>query len=208
MKCAVLLSGEIRDGLKYLDQNFNFFLKNNDVDVYIHSYRCDEEDQITKFYKPKWAIFEVKKQYVKQELIDFVSSNKAGETVPYNALHMWRKRKEVFKLIEKYNYDKIFLTRFDSYGDKNISNYFDKSSLVIPQGGDFRGGIFDLCCLGSYEQLKYYCDLYDFAETYSKEGCLFHPETMLKYHLDKNKDIIIERVPINIYLRDSLFTCH
>jgi hypothetical protein len=60
--------------------------------------------------------------------------------------------------------------------------------------------------LGSYEQMKYYCDLYDFAETYFKEGCRFHPETMLKYHLDKNKDIDIERVPINIYLRNVLFT--
>jgi len=206
MKCAVLLSGEIRDGLKYLDQNFNFFMKNNNIDVHIHSYRCEEEDEIIKYYKPKYAVFEPKKNYINQNIIDVVSSNKAGETIPSNVLHMWRKRKEVFKLIEKYQYDKIFITRFDCFGDKNISEYFDKTSLVIPQGGDFRGGIFDLCCLGSYDQIKYYCDLYDFAEVYAKEGCLFHPETMLKYHLEKNIDITIERVPINVYLRNSLFT--
>ena len=35
---------------------------------------------------------------------------------------------------------------------------------------------------------------------YCREGCTFHPEHLLKYHLDKNK-IVAHRFPMGIIIR-------
>jgi hypothetical protein len=204
MKVAVLFTGQIRDGINYTNQNYNFFIKDVNPDIYIHSYECDGINSIVDFYKPKYAFFE-KLENIKldENLIKKCEQNKVFyETVTTNVLYMWRKRKEGFKLIPPNVYDKILFTRFDCYGDKSILEYLNNSELMIPEKRDYHNGINDLCCLGSYEQVKYYTDLYDYVEDYLSEKCIFHPETFLRYHLNKNKNIDIKRIDVKLYLRN------
>lgn len=52
-------------------------------------------------------------------------------------------------------------------------------------GGSWGGGIPDIFAMSSYKNMKYYSYLYDYLIPYYKMGVKFHPETMLKYHLER-----------------------
>jgi hypothetical protein len=202
MRVAVCLSGQIRNGLEYLDNIFNFCIKDINPDIYIHSYECDGKDKIINFYNPKKSIFEDINVQIPHNIQKY--TNKAGEANPHNTINMWRKRKLAFDMLDG-EYDRVLITRLDSYSEMSIKNFLYSENLCIPFKGDFYGGIFDLCAWGKMDDMMYYCNLYDNIDSYYEEGVWFHPETLLKHHIEKNKNIQIDRVPINFILRGKIF---
>lgn len=204
MKIAVLLSGQIRDGVEVFDGVRNFIFNNLSSDVYIHSYNCEKSKQILNLYNPKKYVLENQEE-VQLGKDTSKYTRKAGETNVFNCLSMWRKRKLNFELIDD-SYDMVFVSRFDCYGNNlPLRDFLKKETLNIPMGGDYRGGIFDLMAWGSYEDMKYYTSLYDKIDDYYDNGVLFHPEFLLGHHLKQNPSIKINRVPVKITLRNKLF---
>jgi len=205
MKTAILISGHVNCGLSHKDHIYGFYKKNPNIDIFIHSYDCLEKNEIIDFYKPKEYIFDLDdtSKNLDLNLLSLCESKKQPETRASNVLNMWRKRQLCFNMIDK-SYDIIFLTRFDCYSLKYIFDYYEDDKLIIPHGGNFRNGILDLCCLGNYNNLFYYCSLYDKIKDYIHEIPYFHPEFLLNYHLSKNPSINIKRVPTTMYLKHQL----
>jgi len=204
MKVAVLLSGQIRDGVDVFNDSKKFLLDDIDCDVYIHSYECEQSDKIFNLYNPRKCVFECQKNIdLGKDLNKY--TNKSGETNVLNCLSMWRKRKLVFELIDDF-YDVVYVSRLDCYGNKPLKEFLNKEELNIPSGGDY-GGILDLMAWGSLEDMKYYTSLFDKIDEYYNDGkgVRFHPETLLAYHLKQNPSIKINRVPLKIKLRGSMF---
>ena len=64
------------------------------------------------------------------------------------------------------------------YCNLNNNNY------NIPLGGDWRGGLYDILALGSYENMKHYCNLYNVMSDYTVHDYIpSHSEILLKHHL-------------------------
>ena len=207
MKVAVLISGHLRCGLDNFDKNLNFYIKDINPDIYVHTYDNQDNDSLVKLYNPVEMVVESDNiNYLSEEVSDYSKYmfNQAGETNIFNTLNMWRKRYEVSKLVNK-TYDRVFYTRFDCYSLKSIKEFLINDGLIVPQGGDYRGGLLDLCALGSQEIMNYYCSLYTKVNEYFYSGTRFHPETMLRRHIE-NKSIPITRIDMEVMLKGVLFT--
>jgi hypothetical protein len=200
MKIAVCITGQIREGLKFLDNIYNFCIKDLSPDVYLHTYEGDEINTILDFYKPKKYVLEnPDHNYLKIDTCKYVYKDNGCK--PSNTLNMWRKRKQVYELIGEELYDTILITRFDAYGHTSITPHLDTDKLCIPFRGNYHRGIFDLCAWGKPDYIKYYCSLYDKIDEYYENKVWFHPETILKHHLVQRPDIQIERVYVPFTLR-------
>jgi hypothetical protein len=201
MKVAVLLTGLIREGIDLLQNNYNCFIKDINPDIYIHSYECDNKNKILDFYKPIKYVFEnIEKVNTDYNFEKYGKDRYYPETRLDNCLHMWRKRKEGYNLIEN-SYDKIIIFRFDSYGIKSIKEYLTMEGLCIPKGGDWRGGLFDICAFADKESMSYYCSLFDKIDEYYDNHVDFHPESLLKYHIFNSPDITLQRFDMPVMLR-------
>lgn len=205
MKVAVLLSGQMRDGIEVFDGVKNFLLTDLSPDVYIHSYNCEKSEQLLNIYNPKKYVLENQEE-VNLGKDPLKYTHKAGETNISNCLNMWRKRKLNFELIDN-DPDIVYVSRLDCYANNTLlKNFLIQETLNIPEKGDF-GGILDIMAWGSYENMKYYTSLYDKIDDYYHDGngVRFHPETLLAHHLSQNTSIKINRVPVKITLRNQIF---
>lgn len=211
-KVAVCIAGQAqelgkRDAISHLNDVFNFCIKDINPDVYIHTYECNEKNKIIDFYKPKKYIFEDNSVYMDPVLaLDICDVSKYKNhhihTMVFNFFAGWRKKKLVFDMLDQ-QYDVVLITRFDSYGKVSIADYLSvKESVIrIPCGGDYEGGLNDLCAWGRQNEMKYYCSLYDNIDYHYNNGKMIHAESFLRYHLDANKDISVERVLLPMALR-------
>jgi hypothetical protein len=58
-----------------------------------------------------------------------------------------------------------------------------------------------MVAISSYENMKYYCSLYNYMSDYTKhKGVPSHTETLLRHHLEKS-NVEINRIDCNMYLR-------
>jgi len=166
-------------------------------------------DEIEKMYRPCVILSEEynnqKEQYFSNLCLD---KNPPPETKPVNVYAMHYKISKGFSLIEGYQligkkYDLVIRIRFDIKLESFIDLYeVDPEKIYIPEGWDHRGGINDLLAVGGYDVMKTYCNLYHHLEEYAKEGNIFHPETLLRVHLEKNQ-IEIERPKMSYFLRSE-----
>lgn len=205
MKTAVMMCGEIRDGVRQFEHLKKFFIDGICPDIYIQTYKCEQSDQIIDLYQPKKFIIEDQNDVAEE--IETISSvythNIDGSCTKRRFLSMLRNRKLVSSLLDE-TYDRVLISRLDCYGTQSIATTFYTTDLCIPRGGDY-GGILDLCAWGSHKDIMYYCSLADNVERYWRNGVTLHPETMLSYHLRSNKDIQIARVDMALFLRDDHF---
>jgi len=124
-------------------------------------------------------------------------ANKAPETSVQNCWNMWHNIFVGFSLLPK-DADIYVRNRTDIVftGPMNYEAYdVSRRAVFIPSGNDYWYGINDQAAFGSYEVMKAYCSLYLNVQKYYDEGRIFHPESMLKWHLDQC-GIEIVRLPI------------
>lgn len=204
MKVAVLLSGHIREGRDCYQSLFSNIISQFDTDVFIDTY----ENQDVELWNPKR--FQIEPENV--SLPTWVHRAKSFDHIPnpLSIAYMWRKIKRSFDLIDD-SYDAVLKTRFDCKYTRpiEISN-LDKFN--IPVKGDWVGGIHDMLCFSSMENMRHYCSLYDCMEQYINEGWPLHSELLLKRHL-MGKEINRWDYPIllrkkfdNPYPEDRIFT--
>jgi hypothetical protein len=71
-----------------------------------------------------------------------------------------------------------------------------EKSIVIPQGGDFRGGINDQLAFSSSQNMDAYCSAVGFLDAYYDAGGLLHAESLLRAHLAE-RGLTTLRAPID-----------
>lgn len=213
MKVALLLSGKIRDGIK----NYRFLKKNllskYDVDVIIN-YSYDDGDnenytavEIEKLFKPKLIRYCPYEDEFFDYCKDFMQFQFSDDVRPTNFLKMLYAYKQandlknIWEDINGFKYDIVIKSRFDLKLIEPIDLKITNDSIFIPIGCDHLDGYNDLFAYGSSDNMNYYFNLYDNTLQYLKNGIEFHPESLLKYHLELGVTNVY-RFYLNAKLRD------
>jgi hypothetical protein len=76
------------------------------------------------------------------------------------------------------------------------------TTIYVPSEFDHHGGLNDQFAVGSLESLEIYCSLYDHLIPILSKGVVsFHPETILRYYLEKYHPMKVIRFRFNYYIR-------
>jgi hypothetical protein len=201
MKIAICISGATRfphEGFSSLE---SMILRNNNCDIYIHSYEGPEASELIKIANPKKFLLEdINKKII--SISQYAQINKAKET---NVENMYMMYWNIYKCMALVNdsYDFIIRTRSDLIYSSPI-NFVgaDPKTIYIPFGGDWRGGLFDMFAAGGPDRMLYYSSLFQHLNEYAEQGIFAHPETMLRHHLlfGRQDSIPVHRFPWGISL--------
>lgn len=208
MKICLLSSGFIKSSMfTYHVNNKAKLIDKINADIYFHTYQNEFIDAVKVLHKFKGIEVENEDDLLKYEKPASVTNNIQRDTKFENVMHMWRKRKLSFDMIKE-KYDAYVYSRLDiGMHDEFPIDILDKVSndtIFIPDGGDYEGGYNDLMAVGNYESMKIYMDMIDNILKYSKEGCIFHPEILLRYHLNKNK-INVQRFKMKLWINKGFY---
>lgn len=185
MRTAVCISGLLRSWDIIKLNNLNNIIKDSDV-----FYVTDLELNIPNINNTTSA---ENQNFYSAEDIDFFQSRKAGETNIENCLNMFYKiyqcnnLKKQFEQKNNFKYDVCIRLRTDTHFDREILlEDIQENTLYISEDKGY-GGICDQFSYGNSNVMDRYSDVFCNIRTYVAEGCTFHPETLLKYHSDKQE---------------------
>jgi hypothetical protein len=201
MKIAILISGRLTSYDKHYQNIMDNLVQGNDVDFYagISTEPINPKllDGFLKMYKP------VAWKYSDKPLLDIewdkVKANKEMTPIIKNPMMLWRNRDNVRSLFmkSKVNYDWVISTRVDVfYKEKLNYNDLEADKINIPRLADF-GGYQDKIAIAKKPLMLEYLDLYDNMKSYliDKKRAV-NPEPLLKYHIDKGKNIPVHRMSL------------
>ena len=151
-----------------------------------------------------------------QRLIPSIANVQEG-TKPFNTLMMWHKWERFCRFDQFDKYDCIIKTRADIEVDSRYIENIVKAiemvvgttnTLAIPSGGDHgkslkghRQAINDVFAIGSPQSMRKYLSITNSWSKYYQAAKIFHPETLLRFHLIDQNQIHLIRVPALLYLR-------
>jgi hypothetical protein len=228
MKVALIMSGEIREGLETFPSLKKHIIDVVKPDIYLHTYNDDTFipyiNNLTHKnlkYKPKvifQAITSLKDdefEGLERMFLDELKGKRvSGQPCVSGdgAFYMWRNWSKLFdmfksELVDKNQYDIIIRTRPDCAfsEDLNLSD-LDLKTMNIPTGGDWCGGCHDMFCVANRLDMEYYCKLYKELKSYISDSDFgWHAETILKKHLRKRFDTI-NRFVFPVSLRGNQHT--
>lgn len=208
MKIALLSSGfSNQKTLDYFENNKELLIDVLNPDIYFSSYNDAFVKQAAQSYRMKKLDIENIKDIPNFESHESKVQKKHASTNFSNTMHMWRKRKRVFDIVEK-SYDIYIFSRldirFERKFDLSILNRNLLNAILVPEGGDYENGLNDLFVIGNYDSIKIYCSLFDYILDYCNEGCNFHPEKLLRYHIEKF-GLQIERFPFRMWINTGWY---
>jgi hypothetical protein len=232
MRTALLISGQFRNASDYFPQFKQNILDVYHPDVFISCWNPTETifdtvqlqtrdiqdtlsiSDVISIYEPKSILSEDFNSPKIKNIINRANSLgdfsiKNGEISFSSVFCMWYKIGSALSLLTDYEretgirYDRIIKSRFDLLFKESPEFNLDPMVIRIPKGYDWRSGINDIFAMGGRDAMSYYCSLYSKIETYIVDKkILFHPETLLKYHLFTS-EFDVERVDLDVYLRDK-----
>lgn len=86
-------------------------------------------------------------------------------------------------------YDHVIRTRADvqlaSPLDLGRFMPLTREFIVFPENGHWRGGLNDQFAFGASEKMDVYSLVIDYIPEHCGNGCPFHPETLLRFHLNR-----------------------
>lgn len=212
MNVAILYSGLINDFSAFYENHKIYIYQDYNIDFFISTYIYNDQsdlliDRINTLLQPKNIDIEIYKNlesYFLNYKNEYIKKH-TKDCRPINALSMFYKIKKSFNNILNMNiYDIIIRNRFDIKFNSKI-NLCKNNELNVPCGGDYRGGLMDLFAYGNPLIMNQYCNLFDFIPIYMKDDIYFHPESILRYHCQK-QNIPINRFNFDIFLRGRNFT--
>lgn len=191
LKIAMFFSGRVR-----CHEESDWLLELRDR--YSMDLFCSINTELDPYHECFLQRFGIKKSHfgVFQPSSTFIRMFRAGhsDNPPFHVASMFYHHKKCMKLILDYqrehniSYDVVIYMRADVLPVQQRSFEIVKDScLHIPIGNDYVGGLNDQIAYGSVEIMKRYCLLFDHIEDYFNAGCRFHPETLLKFHVEKQK---------------------
>jgi hypothetical protein len=110
------------------------------------------------------------------------------------------------ELQQKFVYDFVIRLRSDVRlsSDLEFTDFLRISDgfIVFPENGHWRGGLNDQFAFSSSRNMDAYSSIYDYIGEHCMQGCMLHPETLVRFHLLKMRKYPI-LAPINtMILRD------
>lgn len=228
MKVAYQFSGEIRDFKKIFPNVKKNILDPTNADVYASVWEYPTNQLDKKRFKDHGTIKEFVKLYGVsvyetdffdeeflsgvQYLVDKAHSNKRPEIKPLNVIsqyHKWNRCNYLRHALNHCNYDIVIKGRSEVEFARPLTEeeiQLAQHKILIPKGHDSLG-INDIWAMGPTYLMDIYLSIIKFVDIYMSEGVVFHPETLLKYHLDKfvNSDMI-HRFDFPLFLRGEEVT--
>lgn len=187
MKIALYIAGRSKCYDKWLITQLNNTSYNIDIFASLNE---DYNEKFIKDINPLKYNFE---KYILPDKYTNVTFSHES-TKPQNMCSMFYHNKKAFELIEAYsidnniNYDIIIKFRPDFMVDNlPLICKIDTNSVYTPNHSIFGWpGINDMMAFGDYNSMKIYSNCYDYIDTYINNNIRFHPETILRHHLDTN----------------------
>lgn len=204
MKIAVLLTGRICNNLKLniYNENINTLkLLGDDLTFFVSINKSVNNQEYTQKFVNDLNItndqINIEQTQEPQELYNYP---KQKETIYHNAYSMFYHNKRSFQLMEQYQikhnikFDVIIKFRGDLKSTQQfpIETPLNNLTVYIPKNFDW-SGINDQIAYGDFESMKIYSNCVDHILDYCKNNIIFHPETILKHHLNTN-NLNIKRV--------------
>ena len=229
MKTALLLSGQVRDAKNCFPTLKQHIIEPYQADVFIDTWVPDSHvldhrgqliaddlstQEVLSLYKPKLAMFEdFNSSPFFRRIKDYNIDNRtaydgshAWETKIENVFYMYYKVWTCFQNMKHYEemnnfrYDRVIRMRFDLLFESFPIVEVLPGIVYVPSGFDHRGGINDLLSLGTRETMAKVCGLFENLVQYANDGVGFHPESILRTHIDKC-ELGIDRFPVKYKLR-------
>lgn len=124
-----------------------------------------------------------------------ISVQKYPETNVENVVRMYRgirycnDMKLSRELTEGFRYDHVIRTRADIQlaSPLELGKFMPltREFIVFPENGHWRGGLNDQFAFGASEKMDLYSLVIDYIPEHCGNGCVFHPETLLRFHLNR-----------------------
>lgn len=84
-----------------------------------------------------------------------------------------------YDLVVRHRADVAVATEIEFHKIARIAEDF----IVFPDVGHYRGGLNDQFALSSSRNMDVYASLFDYIKQHCLQGCVLHPETLLRFHL-------------------------
>ena len=203
MRIALCLSGLMHgfeESFPFLEKNLIDTLR---PDIFMHTWdiagerslktvaqlKINEETkkQVIEMYQPKEVVFESFFVFDNQTYKDRTAGNIANTLAMFYKIKKCNELKSEYEKKHGFIYDAVIRCRFDMRLETSLSikDLIKLSEwLYIPEGGDW-GGINDQFAFSSSKNMDIYSSISNYLDEYWHRGCLFHPETLLQYHLEE-----------------------
>jgi hypothetical protein len=116
------------------------------------------------------------------------------------SIHKCNQLKSEYEKKNSFKFDKVIRTRFDLLIENELDLDLYHGDLNIPEGED-HGGMNDRFAFGTSAAMDIYSSLYSNFKNLSKE--VYHPETLLKSHLD-HCGLILNRFKMGLIINQYM----
>ena len=203
MRIALCLSGLMQgfeEAFPFLKKNLIDTLR---PDIFMHTWdiageRClktiaqtkiteETKKQVIEMYQPKEVVFEPFFVFDNHTYKDRTAGNIANTLAMFYKIKKCNELKSEYEKKHGFIYDAVIRCRFDMRLETSLSikDLIKLSEwLYIPEGGDW-GGINDQFAFSSSKNMDICSSVSTYLDDYWHRGCLFHPETLLQYHLEE-----------------------
>jgi pentose-5-phosphate-3-epimerase len=202
MRVAVCLSGFPRTMFYSYPYLKKYILDELDPDIFFFGYSDNPNgihaQEIIETYNPKLYKIREYTQEVQEEIInayggyDFKNVRLAkGSPIQilsqYYNMYNANALKSQYEKDNNFTYDMVMRLRTDYYFWRKVSDdelKIKDNEVYLPDIWNF-GGVSSGFAFGKSDVMNKYSSLFNCMKKYNlQEGCVFHPETIKKYHLD------------------------
>jgi hypothetical protein len=229
MKVALLFSGNVRNFKDTHRSFFHYFIKDNDCDVFIHTWNTKDSntsswwrkekksrkfslEDLCKIYRPK--AIEV------EDYLDSFQSKRFKNVFLHNLMSMQYGIKSVFGLFDSYRkktgaeYDIVVRVRFDLifksiFNNNEFYDCINSNSVYLPKSMTYKvlNGVSDVFAFGPPCLMEKYCNFFDNlidnSGLCSEDGGVIVPEFLLDDYL-KNNSVNVQYTEMEVgVLRSS-----
>jgi hypothetical protein len=141
--------------------------------------------KIEKLYNPKKIIVEPRQKWEINKYINRLGPGSHGAEQMFGMFYGVYKSNQLKIDYEKENnfiYDIVIRCRPDIYFD-SILDIQKINGICFPKFGNY-SGLNDQFAFGDSHSMNLYSKLYENLDMHFDSGCLWHPETMLKYNIN------------------------
>lgn len=157
-----------------------------------------EKERIERLYRPKTLVIEPFRKWdcSGKEIVNKsqVKPNTRGEHIygMFYKVHQCNQLKVAAEQAGGFKYDIVVRTRPDILycGDIDINKLRIGGRCVYVHNAGHSGGVNDQFAVASSESMDVYADCFNHLDDYVKAGCLWRPEPLLLWHLQKTDMMI------------------
>ena len=183
MKIALCFSGQARSFVKGFEYYKNNLFGYYDVDVYIHTWKFTEQNDLVGYYKPKACEFETPPEG--DFNTKYTNTPNPIKHPPVNTYRMLYSMYKCSQLIQG-DYDWVIKTRTDyalntiiPFADLDNSKLYIPNCRMVPER-DFGN---DQFAFGSQETMKKYMSTFERIDEYYDNGAIFIGENLMQANL-------------------------